>query len=198
TSPLYAVRHCFRSTPSSVTPTPEDVLGVLSLIFWALTLVVIAKYLTVVMRADNHGEGGILALLALLRGRRPPADQGPGFSRGAVLASLAAFGTALLLADGMVTPGIPVLGAPEGLELVDPALARLAVPITVVILVDLFRVQRHGTARIARIFGPTMLVWFLMIAAMGLPWVVRYPQVLSALSPHHAVALFALSPGRAF
>src|SRR5262245_51610242 len=190
TSPLYAVRQCFRSTPNGVPPTPEDVLGVLSLIFWALTLVVIAKYLTVVMRADNHGEGGILALLALLRGRRQQTDQGHGFSRGAVLAALAVFGTALLLADGMITPAISVLSAAEGLALVDPALGRLAVPITVVILVALFSVQRHGTARIAGIFGPAMLVWFLMIAAMGLPWVVRYPQVLSALSPHHAVALF--------
>jgi KUP system potassium uptake protein len=198
TSPLYAVRQCFRPTSNSMTPTPENVLGVMSLIFWALTLVVIAKYLTVVMRADNHGEGGILALLALLRGRRKPDDSERPFSRGAVLASLAVFGTALLLADGMITPAISVLSAVEGLELAAPALDHLVIPTTVVILVALFRVQRHGTARIARVFGPTMLVWFLMIAAMGLPWIVRYPQVLAAVSPHHAVELFLVDPGKAF
>jgi KUP system potassium uptake protein len=198
TSPLYAFRQCFRSAANGVTPTPENVLGVLSLIFWALTLVVIAKYLTVVMRADNRGEGGILALLALLRGRRPPHDPGRRFSRGAVFALLGVFGTALLLADGMITPAISVLSAVEGLELAEPALGHLVMPITVVILFALFRVQRHGTARIASVFGPAMLVWFLMIAAMGLPWIVRYPQVLSAISPHHAVALFALAPGKAF
>src|SRR5262249_6385267 len=98
----------------------------------------------------------------------------------------AVFGTALLLADGMITPAISVLSAVEGLELAAPALDHLVIPTTVVILVALFWVQRHGTARIARVFGPTMLVWFLMIAAMGLPWIVRYPQVLAAVSPHHA------------
>jgi KUP system potassium uptake protein len=198
TSPLYAVRQCFRSTANGVTPTSGNVLGVLSLIFWALTLVVIAKYLTVVMRADNRGEGGILALLALLRGQRLPADPGQKYSRPAIFALLGVFGTALLLADGMITPAISVLSAVEGLELAEPALGHLVMPLTVVILVALFRVQRHGTARIASIFGPTMLVWFLMIAAMGLPWIVQYPQVLSALNPHHAVALFVLSPGKAF
>jgi KUP system potassium uptake protein len=181
-----------------MTPTPENVLGVMSLIFWALTLVVIAKYLTVVMRADNHGEGGILALLALLRGRRKPADSEQPFSRGAVFAALAVFGTALLLADGMITPAISVLSAVEGLELAAPALDQLVIPTTVVILVALFWVQRYGTARIARVFGPTMLVWFLMIAAMGLPWIVRYPQVLAAVSPHHAAELFVVDPGKAF
>ncbi len=198
TSPLYAVRQCFRPTPNSMTPTPENVLGVMSLIFWALTLVVIAKYLTVVMRADNYGEGGILALLALLRGRRKSADSEQPFSRGAVFASLAVFGTALLLADGMITPAISVLSAVEGLELAAPALEHLVIPTTVVILVALFRVQRHGTARIARVFGPAMLVWFLMIAAMGLPWIVRDPRVLAAASPHHAVQLFVSDPGKAF
>jgi KUP system potassium uptake protein len=198
TSPLYAVRACFRAEPNGVTPTPEHVLGVMSLIFWALTLVVVAKYLSVVMRADNHGEGGILAILALLRGQRPPADPEKRFSRGTIIASLAVFGTALLLADGMITPAVSVLSAVEGLELAAPELQNLVLPITVVILVALFRVQRHGTARIATVFGPIMLVWFLMIAAMGLPWVVRYPQVLSGLSPHHAVELFVLHPGKAF
>ena len=198
TSPLYAVRQCFRTTPDSMPPTPESVLGVMSLIFWALTLVVAVKYLTVAMRADNHGEGGILALLALLRGRRTPADAEQRLSRGIVFASLAVFGTALLLADGTITPAISVLSAVEGLELAAPALEHLVIPITVAILVALFRVQHHGTARIASVFGPTMLVWFLMIAAMGLPWIVRYPQVLSALSPHHAVALFVLYPAKAF
>lgn len=198
TSPLYAVRECFRPDSHGMTPTPENVLGVMSLIFWALTLVVIAKYLTVVLRADNHGEGGILALLALLRGQRPPADPEPKFSRRTILATLAVCGTSLLLADGMITPAISVLSAVEGLELAAPALDHLVVPITVVILVTLFRVQRYGTARIASIFGPTMLVWFLMIAAMGLPWIIRYPQVLAALSPHHAVALFVGYPGKTF
>ncbi|MBY0523227.1 MAG: KUP/HAK/KT family potassium transporter [Gemmataceae bacterium] len=198
TSPLYAVRECFRPQPTGVAPTPENVLGVMSLIFWALTLVVIAKYLTVVMRADNHGEGGILAILALLRGRRPAGDPEQRFSRGIVFATLAVFGTSLLLADGMITPAISVLSAVEGLELAAPTLEHLVIPITVVILVVLFRVQRYGTDRIASIFGPTMLVWFLMIAAMGLPWVVRYPQVLSALSPHHGVELFVVYPSKGF
>jgi KUP system potassium uptake protein len=198
TSPLYAVRQCFVATPNGMPPTPAGVLGVMSLIFWALTLVVIVKYLTVVMRADNHGEGGILALLALLRGRHRPAHAEQRLSRGAVFALLAVFGTALLLADGMITPAISVLSAVEGLELATPELAHLVIPLTVVILFVLFRAQRHGTARIASVFGPTMLVWFLMIAAMGLPWIIRHPQVLAAVSPHHAVVLFALYPGKAF
>src|SRR4029077_9836852 len=131
-------------------------------------------------------------------GQRPPADPEQRFSRAAVFALLAVFGTALLLADGMITPAISVLSAVEGLELAEPALEHLVVPITVVILFALFRVQRHGTTRIASVFGPAMLVWFLMIAAMGLPWIVRYPQVLSAVSPHHAVGLFVLFPSKAF
>lgn len=198
TSPLYAVRECFRSEVTGLTATSENVLGVMSLIFWALTLVVIVKYLTVVMRADNHGEGGILAILALLRGKRPPVDPDQRFSRGTVFASLAVFGTSLLLADGMITPAISVLSAIEGLELAAPSLDHLVIPIAVGILIALFQVQRFGTARIASVFGPTMLIWFLMIAAMGLPWIFQYPQVLSALSPHHALELFLLYPKQAF
>ena len=164
TSPLYAIRECLASE-HGMRPEPYNVFGVLSLVFWALTLVIVVKYLTFIMRADNKGEGGILALAALV-------DQSEGPSRSFKLAipvMLALFGAGLLYGDGIITPAISVLGAVEGLGEQSPALGELIVPITIGILVGLFLVQRHGTGRIGGVFGWVMLLWFASIAAAGLP-----------------------------
>ena len=186
TSPLYTVRECFHPS-HGIAVGYENVLGVLSLIFWALTIAVIVKYMAFVMRADNQGEGGILALLALImpKGR---AEQG---RRTAALVLVALIGTSLLLSDGMITPVITVLGAVEGLEVAMPVLAPFVVPTALAILVGLFMLQRRGTAAVGALFGPAMLVWFAMIAALGLPWVLREPRVLEAVLPWHALRFFA-------
>jgi len=177
TSPIYAIKECF-SGVHGLAPSHENVLGIISLVFWALLIVVIIKYLTFIMRADNHGEGGILALLALLR----PADQ-PS-SR---LITLGLFGAALLYGDGVITPAISVLSAVEGLEVGAPRVEPFVVPITITILAALFFVQRRGTAGVGAIFGPATLVWFVSIAAVGLPWVFRAPGVVMAFDPRHAL-----------
>jgi KUP system potassium uptake protein len=176
TSPLYAVKECF-SGGYGLHPTHDNVLGVLSLVFWALFLVIVVKYLTFIMRADNRGEGGILALLALLR---PTGRVAP-------LVTLGLFGAALLYGDGVITPAISVLSAVEGLEVATPSLASWVLPLTVGILTGLFLVQRRGTARVGAVFGPITLVWFVSIALSGLPWVSTEPAVLAAISPFHAV-----------
>ena len=182
TSPLYAIKECFAGT-HGVAPTPENVLGILSLVFWSLLLVVVAKYLTFIMRASNHGEGGILALLALLgRGRRDANVPGLG---GLVLLGL--FGAALLYGDGIITPAISVLSAVEGLEVATAGFKPFVVVITVGVLIGLFLMQRRGTDAVGAIFGPAMLLWFVTIAAIGLPWIIRRPEVLAAMSPHHAI-----------
>jgi len=200
TNILFAIRECFKPKPDGLTPTPDHVLSVLSLVFWALTLVVVLKYLSVVLRADNRGEGGILALLALLlRHEKDRPNEPTGkFSRRAVLTMLGIFGSALLLADGMITPSISVLSAVEGLAVAAPGTEKLVVPLTVLILIGLFMVQRWGTARIANFFGPVMLVWFAMIALMGLRWIVQEPRVLAAFDPLHAVTLYLHQPRQAF
>ncbi len=182
TSPLYTVRECF-SPVHGVAPTVENVLGVLSLIFWALTIAVIGKYMLFVMRADNGGEGGIMALLALIlpRGRAEPGR----WTAPLVLCAL--IGTALLLSDGMITPVITVLGAVEGLEVAMPLLGPMVVPAALAILVGLFALQKRGTAAVGALFGPAMLVWFAMIASLGLPWVLREPRVLEAVLPWHGL-----------
>jgi len=192
TSPLYTLKECF--SDERVAATDASVLGVLSLIFWSLSLIVVVKYLGFVMRADNHGEGGILALLSLLtdpQGNNPKQPGEPGRRRRLTLIVLGIFGAALLFADGLITPVISVLGALEGLEVSFPTLDGWEVPLALVILVSLFVAQRYGTASIGRVFGPTMLVWFGSIAACGLPWIVREPRVLLALSPVHAYRFFA-------
>ncbi len=186
TSPLYALKECV-TPPHGVDPTPENVLGLLSLIFWSIALVVVVKYLVFVLRADNQGEGGVLALLALVV---PPEDGTPSKRRGFLL-MLGLFGAALLYGDGMITPAISVLSAVEGLEVATTALTPLVVPITCGILIALFLVQRRGTAGIGAVFGPATLVWFGAIALAGIPQIVERPDVLMALSPVYAVRFFA-------
>ncbi len=184
TSPLYAVRECFAG-PHGYPPTPENVLSVLSLIFWALIVVVSIKYLLFVMRADNHGEGGILALMALVagRGRSRKLDR-------RVLVMLGLFGAALLYGDGMITPAISVLSAVEGLQVATPVFQPYVIPITIGILIGLFAVQRRGTAAVGAVFGPVTLVWFATIAVLGLVAIAREPAVLAALAPSHAIGFF--------
>jgi KUP system potassium uptake protein len=177
TSPLYAIKECFTSD-YGLAPSAPNVLGVLSLVFWSLLLVIVVKYLTFIMRADNHGEGGILALLALLR----PASRPTSW-----LITFGLFGAALLYGDGVITPAISVLSAVEGLEVAAPALAPWILPVTVAILAALFLVQRRGTAGVGAVFGPVTLVWFVSIAASGLPWIATRPSVLAALDPTHAL-----------
>jgi KUP system potassium uptake protein len=191
TSPLYALRECFFGS-HSVRPTHDNVLGVLSLIIYSLVLVISIKYIAIVMRADNQGEGGVLALTALVPGR---SGGGGGLSRLAlgrpILIALGIFGTALLYGDGMITPAISVLGAIEGLEVATPLFAPYVVPITVAILIGLFLIQKYGTHRVGGLFGPIMIVWFVTLAGLGVAWIVRLPAVLGAFDPRHAVAFFA-------
>ena len=184
TSPLYAVKECF-TLPHGVAPTVENVLGVLSLIFWSLIFVVVVKYLTFVMRADNRGEGGCMALLTLLLSVSLISNN---YRPILIIAGL--FGTSLLWADGMITPSITVLSAIEGLELATPLLRPFVVPITIIILISLFMLQRKGTAGIGAIFGPAMLLWFICIGGLGLPWIIREPHVLLAMNPYHALLFF--------
>ena len=191
TSPLYAMRECFFGS-HSVPPTHENVLGVLSLIIYALLLVVSLKYVALVLRADNQGEGGILALTALI-----PNKGGDSTSSGSrlaigrpVLIALGIFGTTLLYGDGMITPAITVLGAVEGLEVATPFFTPYVVPITVAILIGVFSIQRFGTHRVGGLFGPIVIVWFLVIAALGIVWINETPSVIGAFDPRHAIAFF--------
>ena len=183
TSPLYAMRECFFGS-HSVPPTHENVLGVLSLIIYSLLLVISVKYIAIVMRADNQGEGGILALTALL-----PSRPGNG-PRWPMLVLMGIFGAALLYGDGMITPAITVLGAVEGLKVATPLFEAYVVPIAVAILIGVFAIQRHGTHRVGGLFGPIMVGWFLVIAALGISWLVEEPVVLTAVDPRHALAFF--------
>jgi len=188
TSPLYTIRECFFGT-HSVPPTHENVLGVLSLVIYALLIVISIKYIAIVMRADNQGEGGILALTALLPKRAGKFAGGLAAST-TVLILLGIFGSALLYGDGMITPAISVLGAVEGLEVVTPGLASFVVPISVVILIVIFVLQRFGTHRVGGLFGPIMVVWFITLAVLGISWIVRAPSVLTAIDPRHALTFF--------
>jgi KUP system potassium uptake protein len=190
TSPLYAMRECFFGS-HSVPPTHENVLGVLSLIIYALLLVISVKYVAIVMRADNQGEGGILALTALVPGRHGDRSIATRLAMGRpVLVALGIFGTALLYGDGMITPAISVLSAVEGLEVVTPLFSGYVVPITVVILIVVFTIQKFGTHRVGGLFGPIVIVWFVTIAALGVTWIAREPAVLAAFNPRHAVSFF--------
>jgi KUP system potassium uptake protein len=181
TSPLYTIRECFFGS-HSVPPTHDNVLGVLSLVLYSLLLVISVKYVAVVMRADNRGEGGIMALTSLL------PVQGAG-GRG-VLLGLGIFGAALLCGEGVITPAITVLGAIEGLRVVTPFFDPYVVPIAAGIILVIFAIQKSGTHRVGVVFGPVMVIWFTTLAALGLPWILAQPAVLGAVDPRHAVVFF--------
>jgi KUP system potassium uptake protein len=189
TSPLYTLRECLRGAGEGHA-RPADVYGLLSLIFWSLTMVVTVKYLTFIMRADNHGEGGIFALLAIV----PESLRMKSTGRISRIALVVVVGAALLYGDGAITPAISVLSAIEGLTVVKPSIGPAVVPITCVILVGLFLVQKRGTGAVGTFFGPIMLTWFLTIGALGSYQIARTPEVLAALSPLHA-ARFMMAHG---
>ena len=192
TSPLYTLRTAFTGT-HGLALTHENVLGVLSVIFWALVIVVTLKYVALIMRADNSGEGGILALTALVaRG----LEGNP--RRRWWLVGFGIFGAAMFYGDGMITPAITVLGAVEGLEVIAPQLHPFIVPLSVVIMVVLFAIQKRGTASIGAIFGPVMCLWFVTLGVLGAFEIARQPAVLSALNPGYAIAFFAGDPAAAF
>jgi KUP system potassium uptake protein len=193
TSPLYSMRECFHGE-HGVHPTHGNVLGVLSLVFWVLIVTISIKYLVFVMRADNRGEGGILALLALI----PQKLRRVGPEGHWVLVALGIFGASLLYGDGMITPAISVLSAVEGLSVATPFFNPYVVPITIVILFVLFLIQRRGTAGIGALFGPVMILWFAVLAVLGILWTVRYPAVLGAVNPWHAVTFFLENRWRGF
>jgi KUP system potassium uptake protein len=192
TSPLYALRECFIGK-HGVAPSPENVLGILSLIFWSLVIIVALKYHVYVLRLDNRGEGGILALLGLVRGKRRRRGR-----LTSLLVALGVFGAALLYGDGIITPAISVLSAVEGLEVATKIFEPYVVPITVAVLIGLFLLQRRGTRGIGSIFGPVMILWFSTIAVLGVMSILREPSVLSAVNPAHAFSFFARNGGRGF
>jgi KUP system potassium uptake protein len=185
TSPIYALRESLHGS-HGVAPTHANVLGVLSLVFWALVIVISVKYLAFVMRADNCGEGGMIALTALVA---PPPGQARRRRRLLVLVGL--FGASLLYGDSMITPAISVLSAVEGIEVATPVFSHYVIPVTIAILVALFAVQSRGTARIGSVFGPVMLLWFLSLAVLGVAHVVRHPSVLAAVNPLYGARFFA-------
>ena len=181
TSPLYAIKEVFGSAHHPVPITPENVLGILSLFFWSLIIVVTLKYVSFIMRANNKGEGGIIALmtLALQKGV-------PGTWQQKLLVTLGLFGAALFYGDGVITPAISVLSAVEGLEIITPAFKPYIVPITVIIVIGLFIFQRRGTASVGALFGPVMVLWFAILAALGAAAIIENPSVLAAINPLYA------------
>jgi KUP system potassium uptake protein len=190
TSPLYALKVCFIGQ-SSVIPSPQNVLGLVSLIFWSLMLVVSFKYALFILMAEDDGEGGVFAMLALLHKKR-----GAGLSRGLILAGL--FGSALLYGDGLITPVISVLSALEGLEVATASTKPLVVPLTCVILFLLFWAQSQGTGKIGKFFGPVMILWFVVIAALGVEAISRRPDILAAVNPAYGVRFFLNNGIRGF
>jgi KUP system potassium uptake protein len=192
TSPLYALQEAFHGD-RGVPPTPENVLGIVSLFLWALLLMVSVKYVAVLMRAGNRGEGGILALLALLLG-----DRGQAPRRAALFIGLGLLGTAMLYGDGVITPAISVLSAVEGVQIATPALQRFVVPATIVILVALFSVQHRGSGRVGAVLGPILGLWFVVIAVLGVQSISRSPAALFAINPLHAIRFFGHAGPRGF
>jgi len=188
TSPLYMLRTAF-SGPDALAVNPVNVYGVLSVVFWALVIIVTLKYITLIMRADNNGEGGILALTALVSRGLERHEK-----RRWWLVGFGIFGAAMFYGDGMITPAISVLSAVEGLEIIAPGLEHWVVPATLVIIVVLFGVQKHGTARVGMFFGPVMVLYFVVIAVLGVIEIAKEPSILRALNPAHAVRFFATAP----
>lgn len=184
TSPLYALKECFYGE-HAVTASHDNVLGVLSLIFWSLILIISVEYILIVMRADNEGEGGILALMSLIKRSKIQRVK-----LNALILILGLFGAALLYGDSIITPAISVLSAIEGLNIATPFFEPYIIPLTVIILILLFTVQSKGTAKVGKIFGPVTLTWFLSIAALGLNSVIKNTEVILALNPYYAVNFF--------
>ncbi len=184
TSPLYALRECFHG-PHAIAPTPANIMGVLSLIFWALIIVISIKYLVFIMRADNNGEGGILALTALATPIKIISK-----SERMWLVILGIFGAALLYGDGIITPAISVLSAIEGLKITTPFFEPYLLPLTIIILVGLFMIQSRGTASVGKLFGPLTLLWFTTLSLLGISHIVRYPTVLAAVNPLRGYEFF--------
>src|SRR5260221_3958226 len=185
TSPLYAIRECLNRA-HGVPTSPDNVLGIVSLVFWALTIVISIKYVAYILRADNAGEGGILALTALATSG---SELRPGAHRIALTIGL--FGASLLFGDGIITPAISVLSAVEGLGVATPALEPAILPLAVVLLIALFSFQKRGTGGIGKVFGPIMLVWFLVLALLGVRSIAERPDILQAVNPAHGVWFFA-------
>ena len=193
TSPLYAIKECFHG-PHAVSPTPANIMGVLSLIFWSLIIVICIKYLAFILRADNRGEGGIIALMSLVAVTGRTAVR----TRNRAMLFMGLFGASLLYGDGMITPAISVLSAVEGLEVAAPGIANWIIPVTIGILIALFALQRRGTGGIGVIFGPVTGIWFITLAVLGISQIVKTPGVLEAISPIHAVAFFIQNQLRGF
>ncbi len=191
TSVLYAVKEVFGS--GHVPFTHDNIYGVLSILFWTLTVIVSLKYVVLVLRADNAGEGGLIAMLALAS---QAVKDRPGLRRALLVIGI--FGTSLFYGDGVITPAISVLSAVEGLEVVSPAFRQYVVPLTLVVLFLLFVVQKRGTGGIGKFFGPITLAWFLTIAALGVAHIIGHPEILAALSPHHALRFMWQQPGTTF
>ena len=193
TSPLYAMQTVFSIDHNAVKPTPSDVYGVISLVFWSITLIVSIKYVVYILRADNDGEGGIMALAALIRQKL-----GTRSRRVAVAMVLGVIGASLFYGDSLITPAISVLSAVEGIEVVAPSAHSVVLPIGIAIVAVLFLVQRLGTHRIGRLFGPVMVVWFLVLAITGLPQIISNPDILRGLSPTYIVSFVSDHPYTAF
>ncbi len=191
TSVLYTVKEVFGS--GHVPFTTGNVYGILSILFWTLTFIVSLKYVVLVLRADNNGEGGLIAMLALAS---QSVKDKPALRRALLVVGI--FGTCLFYGDGVITPAITVLGAVEGLEVMSPSLHGAIIPLTLVILLGLFMVQKHGASSIGRFFGPVMVVWFVTIAALGVAQITRHPEILWALSPHYALGFMLANPGTTF
>ncbi|WP_026258841.1 potassium transporter Kup [Uliginosibacterium gangwonense] len=193
TSPLYALKEAFAAGHHPLAATAPNILGVLSLITWSLLIIVTFKYVTIVLRADNQGEGGVVALMARVVSRAAGSPQ-----RKATAIALGIFGASLFYGDGIITPAISVLSAVEGLEVATPAFQPYIVPITMGILIGLFLFQHHGTARVGSFFGPFVVIWFLCLAGIGIYNILAHPQVLGALSPHYAIRFVSENPKMAF
>ncbi len=191
TSVLYAVKEVF--SHGHVAVTPDNVYGLMSIFFWTMTVIVSIKYVALVLRADNNGEGGLIAMLALASNA---VKDKPKLRR--FLLIIGIFGTSLFYGDGVITPAISVLSAVEGLEVLSPAFAKGVIPITLIILFALFAVQKKGTAGIGKFFGPITLVWFLAIALLGVSQIIHHPEILKAISPHYAVGFMWANPGTTF